>query len=94
MKPLEKARQDLEKAKKKRDASKKRLEADEFTVKECEAALMESENNEYVNEIRAWGLTVEELKRNSCGNAEEISAEVLHEKEEKDRNDEHYKVEN
>lgn len=62
MKPLEKARQDLEKAKKKRDASKKRLEADEFTVKECEAALMESENNEYVNEIRAWGLTVEELK--------------------------------
>ena len=59
MKPLEKARQDLEKAKKKRDASKKRLEADEFTVKECEAALMDSLNNEYGFELRAGGLTVD-----------------------------------
>lgn len=62
MKTLEKARLDLEKAIKKRDQSRKRLEADEFTVKECEAALTESENNEYVSEIREWGLTVEELK--------------------------------
>ena len=58
MKTLEKARLDLEKAIKKRDQSRKRLEADEFTVKECEAALTESENNEYVSEIREWGLTV------------------------------------
>ena len=94
MKPLEKARQDLVKAKKKRDASKKRLEADELTVKECEAALMESENNEYVNEIRAWGLTVEELKEIRAAMQKKSLAEVLHEKEEKDRNDEHYKVEN
>lgn len=82
------------KAKKKRDASKKRLEADEFTVKECEAALMESENNEYVNEIRAWGLTVEELKEIRAAMQKKSLTEVLHEKEEKDRNDEHYKVEN
>ena len=94
MKPLEKARQDLEKAKKKRDASKKRLEADEQTVKECEAALMESENNEYVNEIRAWGLTVEELKEIRAAMQKKSLTEVLHEKEEKDRNDEHYKIEN
>lgn len=56
MKTLEKARSDLEKAIKKRDQSRKRLEADEFTVKECEAALTESENNEYVSEIREWDL--------------------------------------
>lgn len=87
MKPLEKARQDLEKAKKK-------LEADEFTVKECEAALMESENNEYVNEIRAWGLTVEELKEIRAAMQKKSLTEVLHEKEEKDRNDEYHKVEN
>ena len=94
MKPLEKARQDLEKAKKKRDASKKRLEADELTVKECEATLMESENNEYVNEIRAWGLTVEELNEIRAAMQKKSLTEVLHEKEEKDRNDEHHKVEN
>lgn len=94
MKALEKARQDLAKAKKKRDASKKRLEADEYAVKECEAALTESENNEYVNEIREWGLTVEELKEIRAAMQKKSLAEVVHEKEEKQKDDEHQKVEN
>ena len=55
---------------------------------------MESENNEYVNEIRAWGLTVEELKEIRAAMQKKSLAEVLHEKEEKDRNDEYHKVEN
>ena len=46
MKTLERARVDLAKAEKKRELTKKRLEADEYAVKECEAALMEAENNE------------------------------------------------
>ena len=55
---------------------------------------MESENNEYVNEIRAWGLTVEELKEIRAAMQKKSLTEVMHEKEEKDRNDEHHKVEN
>ena len=63
MKTLERARADLaRKQQRQRNLTKKKLEADEYAVKECEAALMEAENNEYVNEIREWGLTVEELQ--------------------------------
>lgn len=53
-----------------------------------------AEDNEYVNEIRAWGLTVEELKEIRAAMQKKSLTEVLHEKEEKDRNDEHHKVEN
>lgn len=88
MKTLEKARSDLEKAIKKRDQSRKRLEADEFTVKECEAALTESENNEYVSEIREWGLTVEELKELRKAMEHKSLAQVMKEKGEQERNDE------
>ena len=88
MKTLEKARSDLEKAIKKRDQSRKRLEADEFTVKECEAALMESENNEYVSEIREWGLTVEELKELRKAMEHKSLAQVMKEKGEQERHDE------
>ena len=88
MKTLEKARSDLEKAIKKRDQSRKRLEADEFTVKECEAALTESENNEYVSEIREWGLTVEELKELRKAMEHKSLAQVMNEKGEQERHDE------
>lgn len=88
MKTLEKARSDLEKAIKKRDQSRKRLEADEFTVKECEAALTESENNEYVSEIREWGLTVEELKELRTGMEHKSLAQVMKERGEQERHDE------
>ena len=88
MKTLEKARSDLEKAIKKRDQSRKRLEADEFTVKECEAALTESENNEYVSEIREWGLTVEELKELRKAMEHKSIAQVMKEKGEQERHDE------
>ena len=88
MKTLEKARSDLEKAIKKRDQSRKRLEADEFTVKECEAALTESENNEYVSEIREWGLTVEELKELRKAMDHKSIAQVMKEKGEQERHDE------
>ena len=88
MKTLEKARSDLEKAIKKRDQARKRLEADEFTVKECEAALMESENNEYVSEIREWGLTVEELKGLRKAMEHKSLAQVMKEKGEQERHDE------
>ena len=88
MKTLEKARSDLEKAIKKRDQSRKRLEADEFTVKECEAALTESENNEYVSEIREWGLTVEELKELRKAMEHKSLAQVMTEKGEQERHDE------
>ena len=88
MKTLEKARSDLEKAIKKRDQSRKRLEADEFTVKECEAALTESENNEYVSEIREWGLTVEELKELRKAMEHKSLAQVMKEKGEQDKHDE------
>lgn len=88
MKTLEKARSDLEKAIKKRDQSRKRLEADEFTVKECEAALTESENNEYVSEIREWGLTVEELKELRKAMEHKSLARVMKEKGEQERHDE------
>lgn len=88
MKTLEKARLDLEKAIKKRDQSRKRLEADEFTVKECEAALTESENNEYVSEIREWGLTVEELKELRKAMEHKSLTQVMKEKGEQERHDE------
>lgn len=88
MKTLEKARSDLEKAIKKRDQSRKRLEADEFTVKECEAALTESENNEYVSEIREWGLTVEELKELRKAMEHKSLAQVMKEKGEQEGHDE------
>ena len=88
MKTLEKARSDLEKAIKKRDQSRKRLEEDEFTVKECEAALTESENNEYVSEIREWGLTVEELKELRKAMEHKSIAQVMKEKGEQERHDE------
>lgn len=88
MKTLEKARSDLEKAIKKRDQSRKRLEADEFTVKECEAALTESENNEYVSEIREWGLTVEELKELRKAMEHKSLAQVMKEKGEQEKHDE------
>ena len=88
MKTLEKARSDLEKVIKKRDQSRKRLEADEFTVKECEAALTESENNEYVSEIREWGLTVEELKELRKAMEHKSIAQVMKEKGEQERHDE------
>ena len=88
MKTLEKARSDLEKAIKKRDQSRKRLEADEFTVKECEAALTESENNEYVSEIREWGLTVEELKELRKAMEHKSLDQVMKEKGEQERHDE------
>ena len=88
MKTLEKARSDLEKAIKNRDQSRKRLEADEFTVKECEAALTESENNEYVSEIREWGLTVEELKELRKAMEHKSLAQVMKEKGEQERHDE------
>ena len=88
MKTLEKARSDLEKAIKKRDQSRKRLEADEFTVKECEAALTESENNEYVSEIREWGLTVEELKELRKAMEHKSLAHVMKEKGEQEKHDE------
>lgn len=88
MKTLVKARSDLEKAIKKRDQSRKRLEADEFTVKECEAALTESENNEYVSEIREWGLTVEELKELRKAMEHKSLAQIMKEKGEQERHDE------
>ena len=88
MKTLEKARSDLEKDIKKRDQSRKRLEADEFTVKECEAALTESENNEYVSEIREWGLTVEELKELRKAMEHKSLAQVMKEKGEQEKHDE------
>ena len=88
MKTLERARSDLEKTIKKRDQSRKRLEADEFAVKECEAALTESENNEYVLEIREWGLTVEELKELRKAMEHKSLAQVMKEKGEQERHDE------
>jgi len=83
MKTLERARVDLAKA----DLTKKRLEADEYAVKECEAALMEAENNEYVNEIREWGLTVEKLREIRRSLQKQSLAQTIREKEEKEKND-------
>ena len=94
MKTLEKARADLEKAKKKRDLTQKRLEADEHAVKECEAALMESENNEYVSEIREWGLTVEELREIRKSLQKKSLAQTIRKKEEKERDDKTENIEN
>ena len=87
MKTLERARVDLAKAEKKRDLTKKRLEADEYAFKECEAALMEAENNEYVNEIREWGLTVEKLREIRRSLQKQSLAQTIREKEEKEKND-------
>ena len=87
MKTLERARVDLAKAEKKRDLTKKRLEADEYAVKACEAALMEAENNEYVNEIREWGLTVEKLREIRRSLQKQSLAQTIREKEEKEKND-------
>ena len=89
MKTLERARADLAKAEKKRNLTKKKLEA----VKECEAALMEAENNEYVNEIREWGLTVEELQELRRSLQKQSLAQTIREKEEKERNDKPESVE-
>ncbi len=83
MKTLERARKDLEKAIEKRDQTKARLEADEFAVKECEAALVETENNEFSSEIRAWGLSVEEVRALRKALEKKSIAEVLAMKEEK-----------
>ena len=88
MKTLERARADLAKAEKKRNLTKKKLEADEYAVKECEAALMEAENNEYVNEIREWEL--QELRRSL---QKQSLAQTIREKEEKERNDKPESVE-
>lgn len=93
MKTLERARADLAKAEKKRNLTKKKLEADEYAVKECEAALMEAENNEYVNEIREWGLTVEELQELRRSLQKHSLAQTIREKEEKERNDKPESVE-
>ena len=93
MKTLERARADLAKAEKKRDLTKKKLEADEYAVKECEAALMEAENNEYVNEIREWGLTVEELREIRRSLQKQSLAKTIREKEDKERNDKPESVE-
>ena len=88
MKTLEKARKDLEKAMEKRDQTRARLEADEYVVKECEAALTESENNEYSSEIRAWGLSVEEVKALRKALEKRSIAEVLAAMKEDESNDE------
>ena len=61
MKALKKARADYQKAIAKRDKTKQQLEADEFAVKECEAAVIEAENNVYIGMIRDLNLTVEEF---------------------------------
>ena len=93
MKTLETPSLNLAKAEKKRDLTKKRLEADEYAVKECEAALMEAENNEYVNEIREWGLTVEELREIRRSLQKQSLAKTIREKEDKERNDKPESVE-
>lgn len=61
MKALKKARAEYKKAVMKRDRTKEQLCQDERLVKECEAALLEAENNEYIGIIREIGITVEEL---------------------------------
>ena len=45
MKALKKASAEYQKAVAKRDKTKEQLEADEFAVKECEAKVIEAENN-------------------------------------------------
>lgn len=81
------------KSREKEKSYKKKLEADEYAVKECEAALMEAENNEYVNEIREWGLTVEELQELRRSLQKQSLAQTIREKEEKERNDKPESVE-
>ena len=49
---------------------------------------MESENNEYVSEIREWGLTVEELKELRKAMEHKSLAQVMKEKGEQERHDE------
>lgn len=61
MKALKKARADLIKAEAKRDKTKEQLKQDEQAVKECQAAVYEAENNEYIGIVRELGVTVEEL---------------------------------
>lgn len=61
MKALKKARAELKKAEAKRDKTKEQLEADEYYVKECQAAVNEAENNEFVGMVRELNLTVEEF---------------------------------
>lgn len=93
MKALEKARQDLEKAKKKREFTRKKLAEDDYAVKECEAAVAEAENAEYVAELRAWGLTVDELKALRKALESKSLAEVLKQKEAEQSDDELIEVE-
>lgn len=90
MKSLERARKDLEKAIEKRDQSRARLEADEYAVKECEAALMETENNEFTSEIRTWGLSVEEVRALRKALEKKSIAEVIAMKEEEKEHDEYF----
>lgn len=48
---------------------------------------MEAENNEYVNEIREWGLTVEKLREIRRSLQKQSLAQTIREKEEKEKND-------
>lgn len=49
---------------------------------------MESENNEYVSEIREWGLIVEELKELRKAMEQKSLAQVMKEKGEQTKHDE------
>lgn len=63
MKALKRARADLEKAIARRDKTKEQLNQDELTVKECQAAVYEAENNEYIGMIRELSVSVEEFEQ-------------------------------
>lgn len=88
MKALIKARADLKKAEVKRDKTREQLKQDELTVKECQAAVQEAENNEYVGMIRELGVTVEEFGQIKELLKKESLASVLANREENETNDE------
>lgn len=61
MKALKKARAELVRAEAKRDKTREQLQADERFVKECQAAVYEAENNEYIGMVREMEVSVEEF---------------------------------
>lgn len=89
MKALKRARADLKKAIAKRDKTKEQLQQDELTVKECQAAVYEAENNEYIGMIRELSVSVEEFGQIKEQLKKGSLASVIAAREENTEDDEH-----
>lgn len=93
MKALKRARNELKKAEEKRDKTREQLNRDEMAVKECQAAVYEAENNEYIGMIRELNVTVEEFKQIKEQLRKNSLASVIAGREENKENDESVKKE-